>query len=256
MVCEQVSHDPPTTAFHVASKGVALNGHIGQTSRMAGTALVCEQTGCGLITTEHEQYLFSHPSLAVRGIWYAAPFIELMGTMYIQASFGYYACIEFSSRGWISGEINHFKCLVNKNEGSVKDVLYKIEGQWTGQSTLIDYQKRTSSLFFNVESLVPSEPVVRSIQTMGPLESRRVWHKVAEAIRTSQPVLANKEKAAIEQNQREAEKKREEQGQPWQPAYFKWQAQEPHVVQLQAMWHDTLQKKTDPVLEGNWVMLK
>ena len=44
------------------------------------------------------------PPLHIEGLITAAPFVELEGISYIQASSGHIAVIEYSGRGWISGE--------------------------------------------------------------------------------------------------------------------------------------------------------
>ncbi|OBZ84695.1 Protein kes1 [Choanephora cucurbitarum] len=244
VICEQVCHHPPITAFHVEDKkaGIRLDGHTGQTSRMAGTTLVCEQFGCGLLDLKDlgEKYLLSNPSLTVRGIWYAAPFIELLGTAYIQSSTGYYAHFEFSSRGWISGEKNHFKCLINHNERKTNQWLYKIEGQWTGQSILFDFENKQSSPFLDVESLQQATHILPPLDQMGPLESRRVWSKVAEAIHLQNASMAKKEKYQVEEQQRAEMHQREKLGVDWQPELFRWVEQESCITQLQDMWMDEI----------------
>jgi hypothetical protein len=76
VLCEQVSHHPPITGFYVKNDkaGVVLNGHSGQKTRISNATLVCDQTGIEVMTLKfrnNETYLFTSPSLTVRGIWYA-----------------------------------------------------------------------------------------------------------------------------------------------------------------------------------------
>lgn len=74
--------------------------------------------------------LIQLPSLHIEGIIYGAPYVELNKSCTIVSSSGYVAKIDFSGKGWISGKKNSFNATLTK-EGS-KDVLYTIDGQWTG----------------------------------------------------------------------------------------------------------------------------
>ncbi|KAL7318434.1 Oxysterol-binding protein 4 [Mucor circinelloides] len=260
VLCEQVSHHPPVTGFYIKNDktGVVLNGHSGQKTRISSATLVCDQTGREVMTLKtrnNEKYLFTSPSLTVRGIWYAAPYVELIGTTYIQASTGYYASIEYSSRGWISGEKNHFKCLVRKNKDH-KDYLYKVEGQWSGKSTITDYKTKVSKPFLDINILKAAAAKVKPLEKMGEMETRRIWQKVSEAIRANDTVLAAKEKSVIENKQRAEKKEREEEGVQWEPVYFKWVEEEPDVAKLQSMLSKVAKYKGDPNPNGNWVFRK
>ncbi|CEP07298.1 hypothetical protein [Parasitella parasitica] len=260
VLCEQVSHHPPVTGFYVKNDkaGVTLNGHSGQKSRISSAALVCDQTGREIMTLKsrnNEKYLFTSPSLTVRGIWYAAPYVELIGTTYVQASTGYYASIEYSSRGWISGEKNHFKCLLRKNADS-KDYLYKIEGQWSGKSTITNYKTKISKPFLDIDSLKTAVAKVKPLEKMGEMESRRIWQKVTEAIRSDDTVLAAKEKSIIENKKRAEKKERDDEGAQWEPVYFKWVEEEPDIARLQEMLSMVAKYKGDSYPNGNWVFRK
>ncbi|KAL9541680.1 hypothetical protein MBANPS3_008988 [Mucor bainieri] len=260
VLCEQVSHHPPVTGFYIKNEkaGVVLNGHSGQKTRISSATLVCDQTGREVMTLKtrnNEKYLFTSPSLTVRGIWYAAPYVELIGTTYIQASTGYYASIEYSSRGWISGEKNHFKCLVRKNMDH-KDYLYKIEGQWSGKSTITDYKTKVSKPFLDINILKAAAAKVKPLEDMGEMETRRIWQKVSEAIRSNDTALAAKEKSIIENKKRAEKKEREEEGVHWEPVYFKWVEEEPDVAKLQKMLSKVAKYKGDPNPYGNWVFRK
>lgn len=258
VVCEQVSHHPPVTAFYIHNDKhkITLNGHSGQKTRFSGTSLICDQTGRGLVTLgtrDNETYMFTHPSLTVNGIWYAAPYVELTGTNYIQSSTNYYTTIEFSSKGWISGEKNHFKSHVYKNGD--KNYTYKVEGQWSGKSTLTAHGSKASEPFLDVAELRPAQLYVKPLEEQGPLESRRVWQKVSVAIRAGDVQTAGEEKSAIENEQRAQRKQREQDGIEWKPELFQWVEKEPHIEQLCEKLSSSVKiKHNNGVLEtGNWV---
>jgi hypothetical protein len=183
--------------------------------------------------------------------------VELIGTTYIQASSGYYASIEYSSRGWISGQKNHFKCLIRKNEAGPKDYLYKIEGQWSGSSTITNYKTKVSNPFLDVNILKAATTKIKPLEKMGDMETRRIWQKVSEAIRNNDTVLAGQEKSIIENQKRAEKKKREELGVNWKPVYFKWVPEESKITKLQKTLSQVIKCKSEATAatsqNGNWV---
>ncbi|OBZ90195.1 Protein KES1 [Choanephora cucurbitarum] len=259
VLVEQVSHHPPVTGFYIKNDkaGISLNGHTGQKTRFSSTSLIVDQVGQSLVTLknrDNEQYLFSYPSITVNGIWYAAPYIELLGTSYIQSSTGLYCSIEYTSRGWISGTRNYFKCYIRRNSGgNSKEYLYKIEGQWSGKSTITKYGSKTAEPFLDVTELTPAPMHVKEIEEQDEMESRRIWQKVSEAIRANDTNLAGVEKAKIENQKREEKAARQAAGTEWEPHYFHWVPEEPTVSALQRMLTSTVKNKYTPATNGNWV---
>ncbi|KAI8388216.1 uncharacterized protein BYT42DRAFT_491475 [Radiomyces spectabilis] len=259
VICEQVSHHPPVTGFYIENEkaGISLNGHTGQKTRFSGTSLICDQVGHSVVKlhSRDETYMFTSPSLTVNGIWYAAPYVELTGHSYIQSTSGFYATIEYSSRGWISGERNHFKCYIRKNAGNSKEYMHKIEGQWSAKSTITAYGTKASKPFLDVTQLKPAEMHVKSLEEQGEMESRRIWQKVSEAIRANDTQTAGVEKSKIE-NQKRAEKaERDQNGTQWEPTYFHWVESEPTIAALQRMLSST-KSKFEASSSGNWVYKK
>ncbi|KAI9272574.1 hypothetical protein BY458DRAFT_435219 [Sporodiniella umbellata] len=257
VLCEQVSHHPPITGFRIKNDqhGMVLNGHTGQKTKFSSTSLICEQVGQCVLQLKNkndETYMFSYPSVTVNGIWYAAPYVELTGTSYIQSSSGLYCTIEYTSRGWISGERNHFKCYLRRN-GNAKEYIYKMEGQWSGKSTLTPYNSKQSQPFLDVAELTPATMEVEALEGQGEMESRKIWQKVSDAIRANDTQTAGAEKAKIENKQREEKAARTEAKQTWEPHYFHWVEEEPVVSALQRMLTSTVKNKYTPATHGNWV---
>lgn len=182
-----------------------------------------------------------------------APYVELTGTSYIQSSTGLYCSIEYTSRGWISGERNHFKCYLRRNGGNSKEYIYKMEGQWSGKSTITPYGSKTSSPFLDVTSLSPAPMNVKELEEQDEMESRKIWQKVSDAIRANDTATAGVEKNKIETKQREEKAARQEAGQEWEPKYFHWVDNESNVVTLQRMLTSTVKSKYAPPTSGNWV---
>ncbi|CEG72427.1 hypothetical protein RMATCC62417_07988 [Rhizopus microsporus] len=220
IVCEQVSHHPPVSGFYVENKeaGVVVTGHDGQKTRFSGTQMLVDQIGyCTLkLTQRDETYLFTLPSVSVNGIWYAAPYVELYGTSFIHSTSGYFASIEYTTKGWISGEVHHFKATITHETLATPTI---IEGQWTGKSTLTK-DKKTQD-FLELTTMERPQQIVKPVDEQGELESRRVWRKVSEALRAGDYATASAEKSAIENQQRALRKERQEANQTWTPRYFK-----------------------------------
>lgn len=72
----------------------------------------------------------------------------------------------------------------------------------------------------DLTSLEKPVPHVAPIEEQGSLESRRVWHKVAEALRAGDYMTASNEKSAIENEQRALRKERAEKNETWTPEHF------------------------------------
>ncbi|KAI7888520.1 uncharacterized protein EV154DRAFT_517289 [Mucor mucedo] len=219
IVCEQVSHHPPVSGFYIENKeaGVIVNGHDGQKTRFSGTQMLVDQIGyCTLkLTQRDETYLFTLPSVSVNGIWYAAPYVELYGTSFVHSSSGFSAAIEYTTKGWISGEVHHFKATVSHETLSTPTV---IEGQWTGKSTITKNKKTVD--FLDLTTLEKPTPIIAPLEQQEAFESRRIWKKVSDALKSGDYAVASAEKSAIENQQRALRKERETTGEVWVPAHF------------------------------------
>jgi hypothetical protein len=181
-----------------------------------------------------------------------APYVELIGNSYIQATTGLYATFEFSSKGWISGERNHFKCYIRKNSsGSSKDYVYKIEGQWSNKSTITAYGSKKSEPFLDVTALTPAPMEVKG--NNGDMESRKIWEHVSEAIRQGDTNKAGVEKSKIENQKRAELADREQNKTEWKPKYFNWEDPNGKVQSLQKMLASAVKNKYEPATAGNWV---
>lgn len=258
VVCEQVSHHPPITGFHLQNDtaGIAVNGHNGQKTRFSGTSLIVDQVGHGVMklkSRNNEAYLFTLPSLTVNGIWYAAPYLELIGSTYIQSSTGFYVTIEYLSKGWLSGSKNSFKAYVRKNCGSPKEYLYKIEGQWNGKSTITKYGSKSSSPFLDVAGSPKAEMRIKPVEEQDERESRKIWQKVSQAILEGDVNKAGEEKSKIENKQRAEKKARDDQGEQWSPKYFTWVDSDSVYAALVQMANKVVKSKhSDVSSDGSW----
>ncbi|KAF9317082.1 glycerol ethanol, ferric requiring protein [Podila horticola] len=213
---EQVSHHPPIMGFHLENKkaGVILEGHCGQKSRFALPAGIdVSQTGHAILTLPkfNETYLVTLPTLNVRGVITGKPTVELSGTTYIVSSVGLMATIEYSTRGFFSGEKHSFKAVLKSLEDG--DTFYTAQGVWNGVSTYTSASNPEETyLFLDSENDKGVTPEVKPMKEMGPLESHKLWVKVTHAINTKDYATASREKSQIEEAQRLLARKRKERG--------------------------------------------
>ncbi|EGW33381.1 uncharacterized protein SPAPADRAFT_60733, partial [Spathaspora passalidarum NRRL Y-27907] len=210
---EQVSHHPPVTAYAIKNKkhNVTLQGYNGITSSISTTSINIKQYGHAILEFQdkNESYLITLPPLHIEGLITAAPFVELEGKSYIQSSNGFFAVVEYTGRGWITGKKNTFKSRIFRDQfaSSNKDnALVTIGGQWSGKSYIIKGNGNPGSkdeLFYDAAASNAQHLTVKPIEEQHELESRRAWQKVAEAIRLADYNLIHQEKSKIENKQRE-----------------------------------------------------
>ncbi|KAF9130225.1 glycerol ethanol, ferric requiring protein [Mortierella sp. 14UC] len=219
LTAEQVSHHPPILGFHLENKkaGVILEGHCGQKSRFAMPAGIdVNQTGHAIVTLpnhDYETYLITLPSLNIRGIVTGRPSVELSGATYIVSSAGLISSIEYSTRGYFSGERNSFKATLRPLDED-EDPFYTAQGVWSGVSNYVDLRSGDGQpkLFFDSLTDKPVAPELKPKDEMGELESHKLWSKVTHAINTKDYGAASREKSKIEDAQRVLAKARKERG--------------------------------------------
>ncbi|KAG0348102.1 Oxysterol binding protein [Podila humilis] len=207
-------------SFHLENKGagVFLAGHCGQKSHFAMPASVdVTQTGHAILTLPDfdETYLITLPSLNIHGIITGKPSVELSGTTYIVSSAGQIATIEYSTRGYFSGERHSFKATLKSldDDECEGEIFYTAQGVWSGMSYYTSAENPLEhKLFFNSEHDKSVAPEVKPLQELGPLESHKIWDKVTRAIIVRDFATASREKSQIEEGQRELARKRKERG--------------------------------------------
>ncbi|PFH57919.1 hypothetical protein XA68_14408 [Ophiocordyceps unilateralis] len=231
LVSEQVSHHPPATAYCIRNRktGVQLQGYNAQKATFKST-IVVKQIGHAVLTLpigdkkEEERYLITLPSLHIEGLIFGTPFVELDGTSTIVSSSGYTAKIDYSGRGWLSGKKNSVVAVVHPTDKE-KDVLYNITGQWTKdfeiyQGPIKKNSKSSLVETYDAASTAQAELQVTPPEKQYPLESRRAWAKVAEAIQKGDMEAVSAEKGKIEQAQRNMRAKERSEKRTWDRRYF------------------------------------
>jgi hypothetical protein len=173
---------------------------------------------------EHDTFLITLPSLHIEGLIFGSPFIELEGSSYITSSTGYTAKIDYSGKGWLSGKKNSFTATLYPT-GKEKDVLFNVSGQWTKNFEIHSGPTKHNNKDNLLETWDPAESrtsqlIVAPLEKQHPLESRRAWAKVADAIAQGDLDRVSQEKGKIENAQREMRAKEKAEGRTWQRRYF------------------------------------
>ena len=199
-----------------------LQGYNAQKASFGRTINV-KQVGHAVLHIDEydEDYLITLPSLHIESLLAGAPFVELNKSNYIVSSSGYTARIDYSGRGWISGGKNTLSAYIfpHGKEKSKSDVLYTAEGSWTDSLTIKDSKKNTVETY-NARKEPKTSLTVAEIKDQDPLETRRAWQKVAQAIEKGDMTTTTNEKSTIEESQRALRKKEKDEGREWERLFF------------------------------------
>lgn len=224
LVSEQVSHHPPVTAYSIWNNqhGVRLQGYNAQKASFSTTIHV-KQVGHALLHLDayDEDFLITLPALHIEGLLKGSPYVELNKSSYIVSSSGYTARIDYAGAGWVSGKKNSLTAVVfpHGKEKDKKSAMYKAEGSWSDEFVIKDADKNVVEQY-NAKKEPKTPLSVAEIKDQDPLESRRAWQKVAEAIEKGDMNATSAEKTKIEEFQRAARKKEQSEGREWQRTFF------------------------------------
>lgn len=227
---EQVSHHPPVTAYYLEnpSKGVSLEGNCAQKTTFSARTLSIRQVGHAILRVKLADgtveckfplgavsslpsktrllspptifiaYLITLPKLKIEGLWYGAPYVELDGHSYIQASHGAITTIKYSGKGWVSGKSHTFTAEVAPAPSA--SVIHTITGVWSGgESAYSKPSKFEGQVFLNADDNSLRTPIqVAPVEQQQEFESRRAWKAVADGIRKGDFEAASSAKSALE----------------------------------------------------------
>lgn len=229
------SHHPPVTAYSIINKkhGVHLQGYNAQKASFS-TTITVKQVGHALLHLDryNEDYLITLPALHIEGLILGTPYVELDGVTHIVSSTGYTSKISYSGKGWVSGKKNTFTAtMYPTGKEDKKDVLYTLEGQWNDSFTIKDSHKHVVDTY-DAKTAPKTALNVAPLEQQDPLETRRAWKKVADAINIKDMNVVSAEKSVIENQQRDLRKKEKEEGREWPRQYFKRLSESPVVEKL------------------------
>lgn len=143
-------------------------------------------------------YLITLPQLVLYGILTGSPYIELQGQSYICSSTGYLATLHYGGKGYFSGKAHTFKATISPSS-QASHALYSIEGEWSGLSKFKGASPTDGKDAKFWDATGDREEVsVKPVEDQGEMESRKVWKKTADGIKSHDFEGAGKDKARIE----------------------------------------------------------
>ncbi|KAI6922734.1 oxysterol binding protein-like protein, partial [Hortaea werneckii] len=225
LVSEQVSHHPPVTAYSIGNEkhGVRLQGYNAQKASFRTTINV-KQVGHAILHLDqyNEDYLITFPPLHIEGLITGSPYVELNTNSYIIGSNGFASRIDYSGKGWVSGSKNSLHATVypHGKEKEKSAVLYTADGSWTDSFVIKDAKKQTVDTY-NAKKEPKTPLQVAPIPEQDPLETRRAWQKVADAIQKGDMNATSYEKSIIEEQQRALRKKEAAEKREWERRFFR-----------------------------------
>ncbi|XP_049776943.1 oxysterol-binding protein-related protein 1-like [Schistocerca cancellata] len=153
VICEQVSHHPPVSAFHADSKDFIFHGSIHPKLKFWGKSVEIQPKG--VVTVElprwGEAYTWTNVNCCVHNIIVGKLWMEQYGTMeVVNHSTGHRAILTFKPAGWLSKDLHRVEgFIMDKNKKKI-NFLY---GKWTefirctDISSYDDYMKENAHKF-------------------------------------------------------------------------------------------------------------
>ncbi|KAI1735530.1 hypothetical protein F4680DRAFT_301232 [Xylaria scruposa] len=229
LISEQVSHHPPATAFRVWNEthGVQLEGHVAPKAYFSSTVNI-DRRGYSLLHIDKydETHYITMPKVHVEGLLTFQLNPELSGASHIRSSSGLTTQIEYGSKGWLGGQNNTFTATIRRDSERNSPPLYLLEGQWNRIYTVKDGRGKILETV-DLAALRRTPLQVQPISKQHPMESRRAWQHVADAILSNDLLGVAREKSKIENAHRALRKQEQAAGRTWERRYFTEAKQDP-----------------------------
>ncbi|KAK8854831.1 hypothetical protein IAR55_003570 [Kwoniella newhampshirensis] len=225
-VAEQVSHHPPVSAFFYVSpkNGLLITGELKPKSKFLGNSAATIMEGEDRIRLlkrpEDGEYSITMPNTYARGILFGKMLLELCDLSTISCDATDHHCdVDFKAKGWISGGYN---VISGKVTGPGKTDVGEISGHWSSAIEFTDKKTKEKRVLFDPARAKVAPKVVLPESEQEEYESRRLWTKLTDAIKSGDMYGATDAKSAVEDHQRELVRKREASGEGApQSRYFK-----------------------------------
>lgn len=170
------------------------------------------------------------PKVHIEGIVTLQIAPELSGVSYIHSSSGYTSRINYSSKGWLKGKSNSFTATIYADHDE-NNPLYVLEGRWNDSYTIRDGKGELLDTV-DLTSLQRTPLQVAPIELQHPLESRRAWKHVVDAINANDVFAVGHEKSKIENAQRALRRREKDAGETWSRRYFTQVEEDPIADKL------------------------
>jgi hypothetical protein len=232
---------------HWANIKFKLQGHIAPKVHFSGTVNI-DRKGYGVMHIDkyNEDHLITMPKVHIEGLVTGAPCPELSGVSYIRSSSGYTTKIEYSSKGWLSGKRNGFIATIFHSDKE-NEPIYQAEGQWSSVYTIKEMRTQETLETFDISTLPRTPLTIAPIDAQHPLESRRVWQHVIDAIHRGDIYTIGQEKSKIENEQRHLRKLEKCEGREHPRRYFTRAQEDPVAEKLaEGLEGISMQPEVDP----------
>ncbi|XP_003390235.1 PREDICTED: oxysterol-binding protein-related protein 9-like [Amphimedon queenslandica] len=220
-LAEQVSHHPPISAFYAEcpSKRMFATGSIYTKSKFLGLSLAVHNIGkITLNLMDHdEEYECNIPNAYARSIL-TYPWMELGGKCTVKCEkTGYRSEIDFHCKPFYGGKKH--RVTADIYEGSDKKPFLKVDGEWNGLMN-VKYPNGDEEVFADIHNMPTIRKKFQKIERQEPIESKRRWRKVTEALKENDIEAATDAKHELEEKQRADAKARLESGTEWKQQFF------------------------------------
>ncbi|XP_072173364.1 oxysterol-binding protein-related protein 9-like [Diadema setosum] len=220
-IAEQVSHHPPISAFYAEclDKQMSINGHIWTKSKFLGLSIGVEMVGqaCCSDLKHEEEYIMTFPNGYGRSIL-TIPWFELGGKCSITcAKTGFSALVTFQTKPFYGGKKH--RIVAEVQHVSDRKPFLTVEGEWNGVMTSRTPSGETE-VFVDTKEMKVNRKRVRPIESQDEYESRRLWHKVTQSLKTQDIESATDAKHFLEERQRREAKERLAESRKWDTKLF------------------------------------
>lgn len=200
-----------------------ITGNIKPRGKFLGNSVVSVMQGearIALLNDPKLEFIVTYPNIYARGILFGTKYVELGDKVSIICKAdNIMAELDFKIKGYFSGSINEVHGVIKRL--STQECLYEITGNWAKEVLINEINGPTKS-FWKVTDcplVLPDVPPSNG-DDHSVVESRYLWRLVTEALLKDDFSTASKEKAKIEEQQRQITKGREESQSKWRSRFF------------------------------------
>ncbi|UYV76996.1 OSBPL1A [Cordylochernes scorpioides] len=157
LICEQVSHHPPISAFHAEASGYSLDGSIYPKLRFWGKSIEAKPEGIWTLKllNHQEVYTWKNVTVCVHNIIVGKLWLEQYGTLELMChSNGLNVALNFKPSGWFSKELHKVEGFVYDRKKKKKKYLY---GKWTTYLKSVDVEQYEAFLEANKGTFHPPD---------------------------------------------------------------------------------------------------
>ena len=235
LLTEQVSHHPPVSAIHCSHELYSFFGSTEIKNSFKGTHLRLHPSGLYnlQIHSTNDHYVWEKPYTNVHNLIIGKMYVDHYGTFTIKNLKGQeYAEVTMKKKGWFNKEEH---CVTGKVFNSEGQLRYSLDGKWSSQVKIKNeitseefegfseypYPLKFEQNYFFSEFAMQLNLPPELVPGLVPTDSR--LRPDQRALENGNVDLANTEKQRLEDKQRKARKRREEQGVEYTPQWFELQ---------------------------------